>query len=434
MSMAVPVVFGTLLLMIALTRIPLGFAMVLCGIGGFAWLHPRGLSAAISTAEREIVNLAMYDQFAAMPLFVMMGVFVVKAGLADDLFTFARRWIGHLPGGLGISSILACGGFAALSGSSTASAATMARIAVPPMRKARYEMGFAAATVAAGGTMGILIPPSGALIVYGLITEQSISQLFVAGLVPGLLQLLFYVLVGAFIAILLPGVAPRAERASWRDRLASLGQVWGVLFLFALVMIGLVLGIFTATEAAGFGAGGAFIFALLRGRMTFPVLVESLREAAKIAAMIFVVASGSLVLNQFVNLSGLTGHIVGTVGDLGLATWQVIGLLMVFYLILGCFLDGFAIIFLTVPVVVPLIAAMGFDLIWWGIITVVLVEISLITPPVGMNAFILKSMLDDVSLMRIFRGILPFLAVDVLRLGLILTFPAIALGLLTLMG
>ncbi|WP_159453194.1 TRAP transporter large permease [Aquimixticola soesokkakensis] len=427
--MAFLIVFGTLVALITLTRIPLGFVMVLCGIGGIALLHPRGFDAAFSIAEREIVNLAMNEQFATMPLFVMMGVFVVKAGLADDLFGMAQRWIGHKRGGLGMATILACGGFAALSGSSTASAATMAKICVPPMRDADYDEGFSAAAVAAGGTMGILIPPSGALIVYALLTEESIGELFIAGLVPGLLQLFLYVIAGGIVARLFPLWAPAGPVFGWRDRFAALGKVWGVLALFAMVMLGLVFGIFTATEAAGFGAGGAFLFSVARGRMSFGVLAESLREAARISGMIFLVASGALVLNQFVNISGLAGDLVGGISNLGLSPFHVILCLIAFYMVLGCFLDGFAIIFLTVPVVVPVVAALGYDLVWWGIVTVIIVEISLITPPVGMNVYILKAMLPKVSIMRIFRGVMPFFVMDMLRLVAILAFPMIALWL-----
>ena len=264
--------------------------------------------------------------------------------------------------------------------------------------------------------------------------EESIGELFVAGLIPGLFQLMLYVAVGALVARFYPHWAPAGPKFGWRDRFVSLGKVWGVLALFSMVMTGLVLGIFTATEAAGFGAGGAFIISVLRGRMSFGVLKESLREATKISAMIFVVASGALVLNQFVNLSGLAGKLVGHINGLGLEPYQVILCLIAFYVLLGCFLDGFAIIFLTVPVVVPVVAAIGYDLVWWGIVTVIIVEISLITPPVGMNVYILKSMLQHVNIMRIFKGVLPYFVMDVVRLAIILVFPGLALWLVQFSG
>lgn len=425
----VSIALAVLMAIIFLTRIPLGLAMTAVGLGAFALQHPRGLTAALATAEREIVNLAFFEQFAAMPLFVAMGVFVVRAGLADDLFHMASTWMGHRKGGLGLASILACGGFAALSGSSTASAATMARICVPQMKKAGYDDGFGAAVVAAGGTMGILIPPSGALIVYALLTDQSISELFIAGMIPGMMQLAIYLAVVWLVARLRPGIAPVGPIYSWSERMQALSRIWAVLALFGMVMAGLVTGFFTATEAAGFGAGGAFLFALARGRIDWSALKGSLRETSRISAMIFIVAAGAMVLNQAVNLSGLTGRSVELIGSLGLAPWQVIAMLIAFYLVLGCFLDGFAIIFLTVPVVAPLVAALGYDVVWWGIVTVVVVEISLITPPVGMNVFILKTVLKEVPVGRIFAGIAPFFVADLARLAILLAFPVVALGL-----
>jgi tripartite ATP-independent transporter DctM subunit len=321
-----------------------------------------------------------------------------------------------------------------MTASSSAAAATMAKIAVPEMDKAKYDKGFSAGTVAAGGTMGILIPPSGALIIYALLIEGSVAELFVAGMIPGLLQLLLYMLVMFFVALAFPKWAPAGHSFTWRERFAALWKVWGVLLLFALVMGGLVLGWFSATEAGGIGAGGAFIFTLLRRRMTWNVLVASLGEAAKISAMIFIVASGALVLNQFINLSGISGDAVRFIESLGLQPWQVIACLIVFYVILGCLMDGFAMIFLTVPVIAPVVFGLGYDLVWWGIVTVIVVEISLITPPIGLNVFVIKAMLPKVPVTQIFKGIFPYLFADVLRLLAILLFPAIALWLPSVMS
>ncbi|MBL4811477.1 MAG: TRAP transporter large permease [Rhodobacteraceae bacterium] len=425
-------VFGSLFALISFTRLPLGLVMLFTGAGGIAALHPRGIPAALAISEQQIVDLATNYQFSVLPLFILMGVFVVKAGLADELFDAATRWLGHLPGGLGMATIVACGGFSALSASSSAAAATMARISIPAMKKADYDEGFSAGTVAAGGTMGILIPPSGALIIYGLLTEESVGKLFIAGLIPGLLQLLSYVAVMFAVAIIMPKWAPAGARSTWGERFHALSKVWGIIFLFGLIMVGLVKGWFTATEAGGIGAGGAILFTLIRGKLTFKVFADSLLEAARISTMIFVVASGALVLNQFVNLSGMPGDVVRFIQTLGLANFTVILCLIVFYLILGCLMDGFAMIFLTVPVVVPVVTAMGYDLVWWGIVTVIVVEISLITPPVGLNVFILKAMVPKLPIVQIFKGIFPFLFADALRLFAILLFPAIALWLPTL--
>lgn len=427
------VIFGSLLGLIVFTRLPLGFAMLLCGTAGISVLHPRGLSAGLAVAEQQVMDLALNYNFSVLPLFILMGIFVVKAGLAAELFDAARRWMGHVRGGLGMATIVACAGFSAMTASSSAAAATMAKLSVPEMDKAKYDKGFSAGTVAAGGTMGILIPPSGALIIYALLVDESVAELFVAGIVPGLLQMALYVVVMAGVALLIPAWAPASGRFSWTQRFEALFKVWGVLVLFGVVMGGLVLGWFSATEAGGIGAGGAFLFALARRKLTWQTFVASLAEAAKISAMIFVVASGALVLNQFINLSGVAGDAVRFIDSLGLAPWQVIACLIVFYLILGCLMDGFAMIFLTVPVIAPVVLGLGYDLVWWGIITVIVVEISLITPPIGLNVFVIKAMLPHVPVAQIFRGIAPYLAADAVRLALCLFIPGLALWLPNLM-
>lgn len=432
--MLVLVVLGTVVGLIVFTRLPLGFVMMLCGLAGISGLHPRGFTAALAITEQQIMDLALNYQFSVLPLFILMGVFVVRAGLADELFEAARRWVGHYPGGLGMATILACGGFSAMSASSSAASATMAHISVPAMQDAGYDNGFAAGSIAAGGTMGILIPPSSALIIYALLTQESVSQLFVAGIVPGLIQVAFYVIVMMLVARLTPHWAPKGARYSMSARLDALWKVWGVLFLFGLVMVGLVRGWFTATEAGGIGAGGAFLFVFLRGKLTFDVFTGALLDTARIATMIFFVASGALVLNQFINLSGLPGDIIRFIEALNLSPPLVVLCLILFYVCLGCLMDGYAMIFLTVPIVAPIISGLGYDLVWWGIVTVLVVEISLITPPVGLNVFILKALLPELPIRRIFMGIMPYLVSDVARLILIVLFPAITLFLPSLIG
>lgn len=427
-------IFGSIIGLVAFTRLPLGFVMMGAGAVGISALHPRGLSAGLAITEQQIIDLATNYHFSVLPLFILMGIFVVRAGLAAELFEAARRWLGHLSGGVGMATIVACGGFSAMTASSAAAAATMTKIAVPEMEKAKYDQGFAAGSVAAGGTMGILIPPSGALIIYALLVEESVGKMFVAGLLPGLLQLVLYLLVMAVVAQIRPGWAPGGEKYGWADRFRSLNGVWGILFLFGLIMIGLVQGWFTANEAGGIGAGGAFLFALLRRKLTLKIFFDTLLEAAKISTMIFVVAAGALVLNQYINLSGITGNTVDLIRSLGLEPWQVIGCLILFYIVLGCLMDGFAMLFLTVPIIAPVVMEMGYDLVWWGIVTVMVVEISLITPPVGLNVFILRAMLPDVPITQVFRGILPYLAADVVRLVLVLMIPAIVLLLPGLMS
>lgn len=426
-------IFCCLIGLIAVTRIPVGFAMLFCGAAGIAALHPRGLAAGLAIAEQQIVSLATNYHFAVLPMFILMGVFVVRSGLASDMFEAARRWLGHVNGGVGMATILGCGFFSALTASSAAAAATMAKIAVPEMDKVNYDKGFSAGAVAAGGTMGILIPPSGALIIYAILVQESITKLFVAGMIPGLLQMLLYAILMFIVGILAPQLAPAGPNHNWRDRIMALGKIWGVVLLFGLIMAGLVAGWFTANEAGGIGAGGAFLFALLRRKLTWKVFVESLAEAARISTMIFVVASGALVFNQFINLSGVAGETVAFIKSLGLQPFEVVLCLIGFYLILGCLMDGFAMLFLTVPIVAPLVAALGFDLVWWGIVTVMIVEIALITPPIGLNIFILRAMLPNVPISRMFKGISPYLVADAIRLSLVLLFPMLALWLPSLL-
>lgn len=427
-------IFAALFGLIAFTRLPLGLVMMGSGAAGIAMLHPRGLSAALAISEQQVMTLAMNYQFSVLPLFILMGVFIVRAGMAAEMFEAARRWLGHLPGGIGMATIVACGGFAAMCASSAAAAATMARIAIPEMEKAKYDPGFSAGSVAAGGTMGVLIPPSGALIIYALLTEESVGELFVAGFLPGLLQVVAYVAVMAVMAWLRPAWAPSGARYSITDRIRALNGIWGVVFLFLLIMGGLVKGWFTATEAGGIGAGGAFLFLALRRRLTWRVFAESLVETARIAAMIFVVSAGALVLNQFINLSGVSSATIAYIQSLDMAPFSVILCIVAFYLVLGCLMDGFAMIFLTVPIVAPIVAGLGYDLVWWAIVTVVVVEISMITPPVGLNVFILRAMLPSLPVVQIFKGITPYVVADAVRVALILGVPGLALWLPHLIG
>lgn len=431
--MILVLVFGALLALITFTRLPLAFIMMLTGGVGIAFLHPRGLPAGIAVAEQQIVDLALNYNFSVLPLFILMGVFVVKAGLAEELFEAARRFMGHYRGGLGLATVAACGVFSAMTASSAASTATMAKLSIPEMEKNKYDLGFSAGTVAAGGTLGILIPPSGALIIYALLIEGSVAELFIAGILPGILTVVLYMAVVAAVARFAPHWAPAGPRYGWGERFSSLSKIWPIIALFGLIMVGLVAGWFSPTEAGGIGAGGAFLFALFRRKLTWSIFVSALAEAAKLSTMIFLVAAGALVLNQFINLSGITGDLVDFIKSLGLQPWQIIACLILFYLVLGCMMDGFAMIFLTVPIVAPLVADLGFDLVWWGIVTVIVVEVSLITPPIGMNVFLLKALVPKLPVTQIYKGIFPYLAADVVRLSLVLFIPAIALWLPSLM-
>ncbi|MBT3991925.1 MAG: TRAP transporter large permease [Rhodospirillaceae bacterium] len=426
--------FGiAILLLILFMGFPLGMSLMMVGYFGFAAVHPKGFVAANSVAGQQILDLGLNFQFSVLPLFILMGVFVARAALSNDLYETSYKWLGHFRGGLAMATVAACGGFAAVSGSSAATAATMAKVAIPSMRKFGYADSLSAGTVAAGGTMGILIPPSGALIIYGLLTEEDIAKLFMAGVIPGLITIAAYIAVIRIVTSIWPEIGPPGVRTAWKERLTSLYKVWGVLFLFFLIMGGIFFGVFTSTEAGGIGAGGALIFAIMRKKMTWSIFVDSLIEAARTTAMIFTVAFGALILNQFVNISGMPEAVLSFISSLNATPLQVVLVIMCFYVILGMFIEGIAMIFLTVPIFVPVISALGFDLIWWGIVLVMVVEISLITPPIGLNVFIMKSMLPDVPLGTIFKGIAPFFAADIFRLAIVVFFPPVALWLPNLM-
>lgn len=420
--------------------IPLGLALLSVGYAGVALVHPAGLRAANVVVGQQILDLAMNFQFAVLPLFVLMGVFVTRSGISDDMFDTANNWLGHFKGGLAMSSVAACGGMAAVSGSSLATAATMTRVAIPAMRKLGYDDAFSAGTVAAGGTIGILIPPSMALIVYGLLSEQNIGLLFVAGIVPGIISVLLYMVAVRLVYVVRPDWCPPGERKSWAERFRTLYRVWSVIALFTLIMGGIFVGAFTAFEGGGIGAIGALAVGVMRRRMSWRILFESLVEAGLTTAKVFTVAFGALTLNQFVTLSGAPREILEFIEGLGTGPWGVMGLILLSYLILGMVIDGPAMIFLTVPIFVPLVDGLplGIDpnlqLIWFGIVLVVVVEISLITPPIGMNLFIIGAMLPEVKITQIYKGILPFFMADLVRLGIFVLFPGVVLWLVMAMN
>ena len=415
------------LLAIAFFGFPLGFSMMFVGFVGFAYI--RGTIPALEMVSQQILDLALNANFVALPLFVLMGVFVFRAALAEDVYEAAYAWLGNRRGGVAMATVAACGGFASISGSSVATAATMAKVSIPPMRKYRYNPGFAAGTVAAGGTMGILIPPSAALIVYGILTEESIGDLFIAGIIPGLITIGLYMLVIWLVARFRPELAPQGPKAPWNIRWQTLSKIWAVIVLFLFIMGGITIGAFTPTEGGGMGAVGALLFAIMRRKVNLRIFYFALAEAAETSAMIFTIAFGALILNNFINVAGMPSAIVNFIETLNISPMAVILLILLIYILLGTIIEGLAMIFLTVPIFVPLVDAMGFDLIWFGIVMVMVVEISLITPPIGLNVFVIKSMMPDVPLSAMFKGIVPFFAADITRLILVVFFPALALWL-----
>ncbi len=425
--MTVSLIGFAILFVIAFLGFPLGFAMLAVGGIGFGIL--RGAGPALEMVVQQIMDVVLNTNFAVLPMFLLMGSFVFRAGLSDDLYEAADAWLGHHKGGLAMATIAACGGFAAVSGSSLATVATMAKVAIPSMRKYKYADSLAAGTVAAGGTLGILIPPSAALIIYGILTEEGIAELFAAGIIPGIISVVLYIAVIMVITAVRPEMGPRGERTDWNLRFRKLYRVWGIVLLFFLILGGITFGVFTPNEAGGIGAIGALLFAMLRRRMSWPVFFESLVEAAQTTAMVFMIAIGALILNNFIALAGISSGVVNWIDSLNLAPFAVLLVILAFFVALGTVVEGLAMIFLTVPIFVPVIESLGYDLIWFGIVLVMMTEISLITPPIGLNVFVMKTMMPDVPLNVIFRGIGPFFCADLVRLAIVVAFPPVALWL-----
>jgi C4-dicarboxylate transporter, DctM subunit len=421
---AVAVIGFVVLFALMLLRVPVGMAMGLVGVSGFAYIQ-GGLPALKLVGQTSMRTVADYS-FGVIPMFLLMGAIVSASGMSRELFRAANSVVGHLRGGLGIATIAACAGFAAISGSSVATAATFSTVAYPEMRAHRYPPSFSTGVIAAGGTLGAMFPPSTVLAVYGLITQQDIGKLFIAGILPGLLAVSMYVATISTIALLWPGYLPAGQPSSWRERIAALREVWAPLVLFLFVIGGLYGGVFTPTEAGGMGAGGAFVLSLWRRRLTREQLLQSLLQATRTAAAIFTVLIGALLFGYFLAVTQTPQKVTMLLTGLGLGRYGVLALIMVMYLVLGCLMDALAMIILTVPIIFPVIAALGFDPIWFGVIIVMTVELGLIHPPVGMNVFVIKTVVPEVSFLTIFSGVLPFIVTDMLRLVILIAFPAIA--------
>ncbi|MGB0961021.1 MAG: TRAP transporter large permease [Halocynthiibacter sp.] len=431
--------FGAVLFLVLL-RIPIAFAMGFVGMIGY--MLETSYRGGISMVARIIIDTAQDYGLSVVPLFILMGLFVNKGGIASDLYKVSYAFLGHFRGGLAMATILACGGFAAICGSSLATAATMSKVAMPQMRKYNYHDSLSTASIAAGGTLGILIPPSVILVIYGLLTETSIGKLFIAGVVPGLMGVLFYLFAVRFTVWRRPNSGPAGEKTPWMERIKALGTVWSVLLLFFLVIGGLY-GIFdfeplnlsfSPTEAAGMGAAGAFLIALARGNLTIKTTYEVLKETAITSASLFAVLIGAWVFSNFVNRAGLPEALLNAVTANSVEPWIVMGLIILIYIALGCIFESLSMLLLTVPIFFPLVRDLGFDPVWFGIIVVVVTEISLITPPVGLNVFILKGVVRDVSTATIFKGVTPFWVADIIRLALLVLIPAITLWMPNNMG
>ncbi|WP_210730538.1 TRAP transporter large permease [Roseicyclus persicicus] len=412
---------------LAFLRVPLGFALLAVSIAGIG--VAVNWTVAFQLLPFTISDAVLNYDLAVVPMFILMGNIIAKTGIAQDLFRAAYAFVGHIRGGLALSTMMSCAGFSAVCGSSYATAATMAKVSYPSMKRYGYSQALASGTIAAGGTLGILIPPSIIMVVYGILTQTNIGDLFVAGVIPGLLGLALYLVVIRLVAARNPAEAPQGDVTPWPDRWRSLAGVWPFLLLFGLIIGGLYAKLFTPTEAAGMGAGLALLIAAATGRMSWRVLRQVIVDTAYTSVSLYTVLFGALMLSKLLTLSGLAAGVLGLVDATGLEGLPLILVILAVFLVLGCVMDSMAIILIFVPLFAPVVVAQGFDLVWFGIIVIVVTEIALITPPVGMNVFVLKAVLPEVPVARIFRGLVPFVGVDLVRLGLLVVFPAITLWL-----
>ena len=412
-------------------RVPIAIAMGMVGLVG-GWILNGPESVAFIMGSVPFESIFPYS-LSVIPLFILMGVFSAHAGLSKSLYDAVHAFIGHFRGGLAMATVGACAAFGAICGSSLATAATMCRVAMPEMRRRGYDDGLASATIAAGGTLGVLIPPSVIMVIYAILTEQSIGRMFAAALIPGIIATLLYMLAVRIRTGRDPALGPADECAGWQVRLSMLLSVWPVLLLFGVVIGGIYAGWFSPTEAAAIGAIGAFLLALLRRQLSFGVFTQCLSETASTTGMIFLILIGTAIFNYFVETTGLPQALVGYVTGLGWNAYVILVLLVVFYVILGCFMDALSMILLTLPFVFPLVTSLGFDPIWFGVIMVSVVEVGLITPPVGMNLFVIMASTPGLKLQTISRGVVAFLLADVMRLALLILFPALSLWLPTVM-
>lgn len=423
--------FGfAVLLILSFIGFPLGFSTLFVGFVGFAYTRDWNWEGAMTMVGQQIMETGANYGLSVIPLFILMGSFIHRSNISEDLFRAAYAFIGHRKGGLAQATVLACAGFSAVSGSSLATAATMTKVAMPHMRKYKYADSLSSGVVAAGGTLGIMIPPSVPLIIYGLVAEEDIGKLFIAGTIPGILLVLLFLGAVRVSVWRNPSLGQPGERMPREERFAAYAKVWPVVALFLLVLGGIYVGAFTPTEASGIGAFGAAVFAFVRGSVrNLATLFDILIDSAKTSAILFAVIFGALVFANFVNLSGLPYDLLDMMDALQLGPIGVVLFVCVICIVLGMIFEAVGLLLLIVPVFLPTLQLMGVDMIWFGIVMVVVVEMGLITPPIGMNAFTVRAVMPDIKLGDIFRGVTPFVIADVIALALIILFPVIAVGL-----
>ncbi len=412
---------------LALLRVPLAFAMATVGIVGMGLL--RGWGPAAASTAQVVYETGFAYTLSVIPLFILMGNFVARAGLAHELFAAAYAFIGHLRGGLAHATIAACAGFGAICGSSIATAATMSKVAYPSMKKLGYSDSLATGTIAAGGTLGIMIPPSTIMVIYGIVTETHIGKLFAAGVLPGLLTAVLLMIAVHYISWRHPEQGPAGERSTWSQRASALRGIWGVLLLVIVVLGGIYGGVFTTTEGAGIGAFGAFMFALIRGTLTIKVALGILVESARTTAMLFTLLIAATIFANYINFTSMPGDLKSWITQLGLSPLMVVGAMMFIYVLLGTVMEELTMVLLTIPLFFPIVVALGFDPVWFGVLIVMVIQIGLISPPVGMNLFVINTLLPNVGLMAIFRGTWPFVVMQIVALVTLLLVPQLSLWL-----
>jgi len=419
-------IIGILVLLCLLVlRVYIGIALTVVGFLGFGYLY--GFSASFSILGMTPFGTTSTYALSVIPLFLLMGQFSFHSGMSRDIYNAVDKWLGHFPGGLAIATILGCAGFSAICGSSLATAATIGRVAMPEMEKYDYDSRLSTGAIAAGGTLGILIPPSIGFVIYGILTEESIGKLFLAGILPGLLLTLLYI--GTIIVLCWhwPALAPPGEKKSIQKRLKALFCAWPMIILFTLVLGGIYLGIFTPIEAGGIGAFVAFIISTVQRRLSGQVILLCLKETLKTTSMIFLILIGADIFNLFLCGSKLPFFLSDWISTLTINKYIILTVILVSYTLLGCILDGIAMIILTIPILFPVIIELGFDPVWFGVLVVITLEMGLITPPIGMNVFIIKGVVGNVKLETIFAGVIPFVIACILAILLIIFFPQLAL-------
>ncbi|MDR1317838.1 MAG: TRAP transporter large permease [Spirochaetales bacterium] len=424
-----PVLFGfigiALLFLFLLTSMPVAFAMLSAGVIGFALIVSP--YAALSMAAMDLLDSILSYNLTVIPLFVLMGQTTFHAGISTGLFRAAYAWMGHLPGGLAMATIGACTGFGAICGSGPATAATMAAVAMPEMRRYKYSDGLAGGTVAAGGSLGMLIPPSVVFIVYALLTEQSIGELFLAGIVPGLFIALLFCLSIAWRCSRNPLLGPPGPKSSWKERFISIGGIAETLVLFVTVMGGMFLGLFTAIEAAAVGAAGSLLIAFFKRALSRQVLKKIIKETVRTSCMVLFIVTSASIFGRFLAVSQIPFIVASWFSALPLPGFLIIILIILFFLIAGCFIDALALVLLTIPIFFPVIRRLNYDPVWFGVMIVVVTQMSVITPPVGVNVYVVSGIERDIPLQEIFRGSMPFLFMLIVAAAALLVFPQLCL-------